>query len=118
MLGERSRLVIEAHHGPVCAIDEVGRGNIRPVYVIQGAERILVSRAIEALRQATVGGGPRAIAEDHFDADTTRPATVIDACRLLPMLSMPAALKLVVGADWFEAPSAFRSLAIFEGAFN
>ncbi|MEI8257217.1 MAG: DNA polymerase III subunit delta [Deltaproteobacteria bacterium] len=69
------------------AIDDALKGKLLPVYVIQGAEPMLVSRAIEALRKVTVGGGPRALSEDHYEAATTRPAAVIDACRMLPMLS-------------------------------
>jgi DNA polymerase-3 subunit delta len=69
------------------AIDDAAKGKLLPVYVIQGDERMLVTRTVEALRKATVGGGPRALSEDHYDASNTRAAAVIDASRMLPMLS-------------------------------
>ena len=69
------------------AIDDASKGKLLPVYVIQGDERMLVARTIEALRRATVGSGPRALSEDHYEAGTTKPAPIIDSCRMLPMLS-------------------------------
>lgn len=69
------------------AIDDAAKGKLLPVYVIQGDERMLVTRTIEALRRATIGSGPRALSEDHYEASAIRPAAVTDACRMLPMLS-------------------------------
>lgn len=69
------------------AIDDAGKGKLVPIYAIQGSERMLVDRAVEALRKATVGEGPRGLSEDHYEAAETRAVKVIDACRMLPMLS-------------------------------
>lgn len=69
------------------AIDAVAKGKPQAVYVIHGPERMLVQRAVEAIRKATVGEGPRGLSEDHFEALESTPARVIDACRMLPMLS-------------------------------
>lgn len=69
------------------ALAELGQGKVRPVYVLAGREQVLLTRALEAVRKATVGGGPRGLAEDHFEAREARPAVILDACKMLPMLS-------------------------------
>src|SRR5262249_22718620 len=63
------------------------KGKLLPIYVIHGKEQLLITRAVEALRKATVGAGPRGLSEDHHEAPETTPARVIDECRSLPMLS-------------------------------
>jgi DNA polymerase-3 subunit delta len=69
------------------AIDDAARAKLLPVYALHGSERMLITRAVEALRKATVGEGPRGLSEDHYEAAETRAIRVTDACRMLPMLS-------------------------------
>lgn len=69
------------------AIEKAKKGAVLPVYVIGGEERLLMTRLCEAVRVATVGGGPRGLAEDLFDGQGTTAGTVITACRTLPMMA-------------------------------
>lgn len=69
------------------AIEKAKKGEVLPVYLIGGEERLLVSRLCDAVREATVGGGPRGLAEDVFDGRGTSAGTVLTACRTLPMMA-------------------------------
>ncbi len=69
------------------AIDAVAKGKLQPVYLLAGDERLLITRCADAIRAATVGGGPRGLSEDLFDAKQTTGATIINACRTLPMMA-------------------------------
>ena len=69
------------------AIEKAKKGEVQPVYLVGGDERLLVSRLCDAVRIATVGGGPRGLAEDAFDGRGTSAATVLTACRTLPMMA-------------------------------
>ena len=82
------------------AIDDVGKGKVLPVYVISGEERTMVARAVDALRKVTVGTGPRGLCEEHFEASEIRAARVIDACRMLPMLSKWRFVLVRSIGDW------------------
>jgi len=77
---------------------EAARGKLLPVYLLGGEERFLVTRALEAIRTAVVGNGPRGLAEDIFDGRGTDARTVIEACRTLPMMAKRR-LVLVRGVD-------------------
>ncbi len=63
------------------------KGDLLPVYLVGGKERLLVSRCAEAVRHGAVGGGPRGLAEDVFDGRGLSAQTVITACRTLPMMA-------------------------------
>ena len=80
------------------ATDNATKGKLLPVYLLGGDERLLISRCADAIRLATVGGGPRGLSEDIFDAKQTTGATIITACRTLPMMSKRR-LVLVRGAE-------------------
>lgn len=82
------------------AIDDAAKGKVLPVYVIHGSERLLVTRAVEALRKATVGGGPRGLAEDHYEAGEIKPARVLDTARSLPMMSKWRFVLVRSLGDW------------------
>lgn len=71
----------------VQAIEKAKKGEVLPVYLVGGEERLLVSRLCDAVRVATVGNGPRGLAEDAFDGRGTSAATVLTACRTLPMMA-------------------------------
>lgn len=94
------------------AIESVSKGKLQPVYVFHGGERMLVAQAIEAVRRATVGEGPRGLSEDHYEAQETPPARVIDACRMLPMLSKWR-LVLVRSVDQWRAADLEQFLPYF-----
>ncbi len=69
------------------AAEQATKGKLQPVYLLAGDERLLLTRCADAIRLATVGGGPRGLSEDVFDAKQTTAASVITACRTLPMMS-------------------------------
>lgn len=69
------------------ALADIAKNKLLPVYVLTGGERILTARVFDAIRAATVGAGPRGIAEDHYDAAECKPAKVVDAVRSLPMFA-------------------------------
>lgn len=71
----------------VQAIEKAKKAEVLPVYLVGGEERLLVSRLCDAVRVATVGNGPRGLAEDAFDGRGTTAATVLTACRTLPMMA-------------------------------
>ncbi len=77
---------------------EAAKGHVLPVYLLGGEERLLVTRASDAIRQATVGGGPRGLAEDLYDGKQTDARTVVQACRTLPMMAKRR-LVVVRGVD-------------------
>lgn len=69
------------------AIEKARKGEVLPIYFVGGEERLLVSRLCEAVRHAVVGKGPRGLAEDSFEGRGTTAATVLSACRTLPMMA-------------------------------
>lgn len=85
------------------AIEKAKKGEVLPVYLVGGEERLLVSRLCDAVRQATVGGGPRGLAEDAFDGRGTSAATVLTACRTLPMMAKRR-LVTVRGVEQMSGP--------------
>jgi DNA polymerase-3 subunit delta len=83
-------------------VADAGRGKTPPIVLVVGDERLLVTRAVDAVRGATVGPGPRGFNEDHFDAQSAASATVVDAARSLPMMGR-ARFVLVHNADGWKA---------------
>jgi DNA polymerase-3 subunit delta len=86
---------------PEEAIAEATAGKLRPVYVIVGEERLLVDRAMTAIREATQKGGIAGFNEDKFTAGESGVNHVISASRMLPMM---ASLRFVLvrGLDRWE----------------
>lgn len=72
---------------PEQAIKEAKTGNLRPVYLITGEERLLVDQVVAALREATMKGGIPGFNEDKFTAGETSANAVLGASRMLPMMS-------------------------------
>ncbi|HLM72369.1 MAG TPA: DNA polymerase III subunit delta, partial [Polyangiaceae bacterium] len=72
---------------PEQAIKEAKTGNLRPVYLITGEERLLVDQAVAALREATMKGGIAGFNEDKFTAGETSADAILSASRMLPMMS-------------------------------
>jgi DNA polymerase-3 subunit delta len=83
-------------------ITDAQKGKVAPILVVVGDERMLVTQAIDAVRAATVGTGPRGFNEDHFDATNTQGAAVADAARSLPMMAK-VRLVLVRNAEAWKA---------------
>ncbi|MDB4928609.1 MAG: holA [Myxococcaceae bacterium] len=68
-------------------LEALSKGTVKPVYVLGGNEWLLVSRCMNAVRTAVVGGGPRGFAEDVFDGDNVSVSNLLGACRTLPMMA-------------------------------
>lgn len=79
-------------------ISNAAKGTLLPVYLIGGDERLLVQRCVDAIRHATVGAGPRGLAEDHFDGKGLSASVLMSAARTLPMMARHR-LVIVRGVD-------------------
>ncbi len=97
----------------IAAATQATQGKLHPVYLLAGDERLLITRCADAVRLATVGGGPRGLSEDLFDAKQTSAATVITACRTLPMMSKRR-LVTVRGCDDLRKADQEALLPYFE----
>jgi DNA polymerase-3 subunit delta len=86
---------------PDQAIAEAASGNLRPVYLVLGEERLLVDRVVQALREAAQKGGVAGFNEDKFTAGEAQVGAILGACRMLPMMA-PRRLVMVRGLDRWE----------------
>jgi DNA polymerase-3 subunit delta len=84
------------------AIDDLIRaasaGNVPPVSVLAGSERVLVDRAVRALKKAAVGEGIAGFNDDMFQGQGLTAQRVVNAARTVPMLS-ERRFVLVRGVD-------------------
>ncbi len=64
-----------------------GEGSLEPVYLLVGAERFLVERAVDAVRQAVDQSATPGFNVDLFDGKGLEAAAVISAARTLPMMA-------------------------------
>lgn len=79
-------------------LEEAREGRYAPVHVLVGAERFLLDRAVEHLREAVIGDGPAGFADDVFQGQGLAARTVLSAARTLPMMAA-ARFVLVRDAD-------------------
>jgi DNA polymerase-3 subunit delta len=86
---------------PEEAIAEAAAGKLRPVYLVLGEERLLVDRAVHALREAAQKGGIAGFNEDKFTAGEASIGAILGACRMLPMMA-PRRFVMVRGLDRWE----------------
>ncbi|MDP3277075.1 MAG: DNA polymerase III subunit delta [Deltaproteobacteria bacterium] len=84
-----------------------------PVVMVVGDQRLLVTRAMDAVRAATVGTGPRGLNEDQFDGTQDTAATVVNAARSLPMMAK-VRLVFVRNVDQWKADTWDEMLRYFE----
>jgi len=70
-------------------MNELGRGALGALYVLQGTERFLMDRAVTALREAALGpsgpSGAAAFNQDVFDLKESGLGAVLAAANTLPM---------------------------------
>ena len=69
------------------------KGSLDPVYVLVGSERLLIERAVDAVRKAVDAMGAPGFNIEVFDGKGLDAARVIAAARTLPMM---ADLRLVL----------------------
>lgn len=78
---------------PEQAIKKARAGELLPVYLVLGEERLLVEQVVAAVREAALAGGPAAFNEDKLIAGEADVDRVISAARMVPMM---ATRRLVV----------------------
>ena len=72
---------------PQDALRQAESGQLLPVYVVVGEERVLRDRVVAALREAALGGGLADFNEDKFTAGETDVDKVLSAARTVPMMA-------------------------------
>lgn len=72
---------------------ELGKGRIRPAYLIAGEEPLLRDAALEAIETAALAGAPRDFNFDRLDVDSATPSRLEEALGTLPLM---ASRRLVV----------------------
>lgn len=72
---------------PEEAISQAESGQLLPVYVVLGEERVLRDRVVAALREAALGGGLADFNEDKFTAGEADVDKVLAAARTVPMMA-------------------------------
>lgn len=77
---------------------QASKGSLDPVYVLVGTERLLIERAVDALRKAVDAMGAPDFNVEVFDGKGLDAASVMAAARTLPMMS-DMRLVLVRHAD-------------------
>jgi DNA polymerase-3 subunit delta len=68
-------------------IHEALAGKVPPVCVLSGSERVLVERAIDALKTAALGDGPSGFNDDLFQGAGLAASKVFSAARTMPMMA-------------------------------
>ncbi len=100
---------------PAEAIAEAARGELRPVYVVAGEERLLRDEVVTALRGASLAGGVAAFNEDKFTAGETDIEAILSAARTVPMMA-PRRFVLLRGAERWGAEEGDAKPAARSGA--
>ncbi len=86
---------------PAEAIAQARKGDLRPIYVVAGEERLLRDEVVAALRAAALGGGVAAFNEDKFTAGEAAVDGILSAARTVPMMA-PRRYVLVRGAERWD----------------
>lgn len=71
---------------PEEAITAAASGNLRPVYLLLGEERLLRDQVVEKLRTATLQGAVAGLNEDDFEAGVAPLSSIVGAAHTLPMM--------------------------------
>jgi len=93
---------------PAQIIQELGAGQVRPVYLVTGEERYFRQRVIEAVRRAVLGNLDASLNEDQFVAGEVDARSVVGAARTLPMFG-PRRLVVVRGLERWDAKAESES---------
>jgi DNA polymerase-3 subunit delta len=68
-------------------ISQASAGQVPSVCILTGSERLLVDRAVSALRKASLGEGPAGFNDDVFQGQGLSAQRVAQAARTLPMMA-------------------------------
>lgn len=72
---------------PDQAIAEAQRGEIRPVYLIVGEERLFADQVVAALKKKVTEGGIAGLNDDTMDAPGATVEAVLSVARTMPMMA-------------------------------
>lgn len=72
---------------PESARARAAKGELLPVYVVAGDERLLRDEVVHALREASLSSGLAELNEDKLSAGETPAEKVVAACQTLPMMA-------------------------------
>ena len=87
---------------PAQACAQAKKGELLPVYLVVGEERLLRDEVVAALRDASLGNGIAAFNEDKFTAGETPADKIFAAARTVPMMA-PRRFVLVRGAERWDS---------------
>lgn len=87
---------------PAQACLQAKKGELGPVYLVVGEERLLRDEVVTALRDAALGGGVAAFNEDKFTAGEASADKIFSAARTVPMMA-PKRFLLVRGAERWDS---------------
>jgi DNA polymerase-3 subunit delta len=93
---------------PAQALEQAKRGQLSPVYVVAGEERLLRDAVVAALRTASLGSAIAAFNEDRFTAGEVDVETVVSAARTVPMMA-PRRFVSVRSAERWDSPDSEQS---------
>lgn len=66
---------------------ELGKGRIRPAYLVAGEEPLLRDAALEAIEARVLAGAPRDFNLDRLDVDSASPGRLEEALGTLPLMT-------------------------------
>ncbi len=87
---------------PSEAIAQAHKGELLPLYLVTGEERVFRDQVVAELRTAALGGGAAAFNEDKFTAGDVGVETVLMAARTVPMMANRR-FVLLRGAERWDA---------------
>jgi DNA polymerase-3 subunit delta len=90
------------------AVNQAKKGQLLPVYLVAGEERLMRDDVVGALREASLAGGVADFNEDRFTAGEVDVETVISAARTVPMMARRR-FVLVRGAERWDTKEAESS---------
>lgn len=98
---------------PAQAIAQARKGELLPLYLVTGEERLFRDQVVAELRAASLGGGAAAFNEDKFTAGDVAIETVLMAARTVPMMANRRFVLLRGAEKWdaTEGSSPFDLLA-------
>jgi len=93
---------------PEQAIRDVESGQVRPIYLVVGEERVLVDRVVAAVRTAALQGGVADFNQELLTAGEVDVNRVLSAVRTVPMMA-PRRFVLVRAVERWEPSTAKAS---------
>jgi DNA polymerase-3 subunit delta len=90
---------------PAQAVDQARKGELLPVYLVAGEERLLRDEVVRELREASLAGGVAAFNEDKFTAGEADVESIVSAARTVPMMARRR-FVLVRGAERWDSAEA------------